>query len=119
MDPQSLVPESPVTKSLVAKSPVAESPFTDSQVTDSQVTESPFTGSMAAVSLAAASLQAMDLTTLRAVLAELRPLVLPSRFEQAQQSDGDAHVPCAGAAGGSRGRLWAGVFVGFSLDCWG
>ena len=35
-----------------------------------------------------ASLQAMDLTTLRAVLAELRPLVLPSRFEKAQQSDG-------------------------------
>ena len=35
-----------------------------------------------------ASLQAMDLTTLRAVLAELRPLLLPSRFEKAQQSDG-------------------------------
>ena len=30
----------------------------------------------------------MDLTTLRAVLAELRPLLLPSRFEKAQQSDG-------------------------------
>jgi predicted ribosome quality control (RQC) complex YloA/Tae2 family protein len=30
----------------------------------------------------------MDLTTLRAVLAELRPLMLPSRFEKAQQSDG-------------------------------
>lgn len=34
------------------------------------------------------SLQAMDLTTLLAVLAELRPLLLPSRFEKAQQSDG-------------------------------
>ena len=83
MDPQSLVPESPVTKSPVTESPVIESP-----VTESPGTESPFTVSMAAMSLAAASLQAMDLTTLRAVLAELRPLVLPSRFEKAQQSDG-------------------------------
>jgi len=33
-----------------------------------------------------ASLQAMDLTTLRAVLAELRPLVLPSRFEKASRA---------------------------------
>ena len=30
----------------------------------------------------------MDLTTLRAVLAELRPWLVPSRFEKAQQSDG-------------------------------
>jgi len=82
MDPQSLVPESPVTKSLVAESPVAESPVAGSPVPESPVTQSPFT-----VSIGAASLQAMDLTTLRAVLAELRPLVLPSRFEKAQQSD--------------------------------
>ena len=33
-------------------------------------------------------LQAMDLTTLRAVLAELRPQLLPSRFEKARQADG-------------------------------
>ena len=33
-------------------------------------------------------LQAMDYTTLRAVLAELRPQLLPSRFEKAQQPDG-------------------------------
>lgn len=32
-------------------------------------------------------LQAMDATTLRAVLAELRRVLLPSRFEKAQQSD--------------------------------
>ena len=38
--------------------------------------------------MAAQSLQAMDLTTLRAVLAELRPVLLPSRFEKAQQADG-------------------------------
>lgn len=31
-------------------------------------------------------LQPMDLTSLRAVLAELRPLLVPSRFEKAQQS---------------------------------
>jgi predicted ribosome quality control (RQC) complex YloA/Tae2 family protein len=31
------------------------------------------------------SLQAIDITTLRAVLAELRPMLLPSRFEKAQQ----------------------------------
>jgi predicted ribosome quality control (RQC) complex YloA/Tae2 family protein len=37
----------------------------------------------------ATSIQAMDVTTLRAVLAELRPLLLPSRFEKAQQTDGD------------------------------
>jgi predicted ribosome quality control (RQC) complex YloA/Tae2 family protein len=35
-----------------------------------------------------ASLQPLDATALRAVLAELRPLLLPSRFEKAQQSDG-------------------------------
>ncbi|MFZ9228961.1 MAG: Rqc2 family fibronectin-binding protein [Prochlorococcaceae cyanobacterium] len=32
-------------------------------------------------------LQAMDLTSLKAVLAELEPVVLPSRFEKAQQLD--------------------------------
>ena len=31
------------------------------------------------------AIQAMDLTTLRAVLAELRPLLVPARFEKAQQ----------------------------------
>jgi predicted ribosome quality control (RQC) complex YloA/Tae2 family protein len=34
-----------------------------------------------------AALQALDATALRAVLAELRPAVLPSRFEKAQQGD--------------------------------
>ncbi|MCT0231416.1 NFACT family protein [Synechococcus sp. CS-1324] len=38
-----------------------------------------------AAPLNATTLQAIDLTTLRAVLAELRPLLLPSRFEKAQQ----------------------------------
>jgi predicted ribosome quality control (RQC) complex YloA/Tae2 family protein len=38
--------------------------------------------------MAAAPLQAMDLTSLRAVLSELQPLLLPSRFEKAQQADG-------------------------------
>lgn len=33
-------------------------------------------------------IQAIDLTTLRAVLAELRPALLPSRFEKAQQAEG-------------------------------
>ena len=33
-------------------------------------------------------LQAMDYTSLRAVLAELRPHAVPSRFEKAQQPDG-------------------------------
>ena len=33
-------------------------------------------------------LQAMDFTSLTAVLAELRPRLLPSRFEKAQQPDG-------------------------------
>ena len=37
--------------------------------------------------MAPASLQAMDLTSLRAVLTELRPQLLPSRFEKAQQAD--------------------------------
>jgi Predicted RNA-binding protein homologous to eukaryotic snRNP len=32
-------------------------------------------------------LPAMDLTSLRAVLAELRPELVPSRFEKAQQAD--------------------------------
>jgi predicted ribosome quality control (RQC) complex YloA/Tae2 family protein len=36
---------------------------------------------------APSALQALDATALRAVLAELRPLLLPSRFEKAQQSD--------------------------------
>ena len=38
--------------------------------------------------MAAAPFQAMDLTSLRAVLSELQPQLLPSRFEKAQQSDG-------------------------------
>ena len=38
--------------------------------------------------MAAQHLQAMDLTSLRAVLAELRPQLVPSRFEKAQQADG-------------------------------
>ena len=38
--------------------------------------------------MASLPLQAMDLTSLRAVLAELQPAVLPSRFEKAQQPDG-------------------------------
>ena len=33
-------------------------------------------------------LPAMDLTSLRAALAELRPELVPSRFEKAQQADG-------------------------------
>ncbi len=37
--------------------------------------------------MAPPTLQAMDLTALRAVLAELRPQLVPSRFEKAQQSD--------------------------------
>jgi predicted ribosome quality control (RQC) complex YloA/Tae2 family protein len=37
--------------------------------------------------MAAPALQAMDLTSLRAVLWELRPALLPSRFEKAQQPD--------------------------------
>ena len=54
----------------------------------STVPESPVPRPPVTVSLVTAPLQAMDLTTLRAVLAELRPLLLPSRFEKAQQSDG-------------------------------
>ena len=38
--------------------------------------------------MAPAALQAMDLTSLRAVLSELQPLLVPSRFEKAQQADG-------------------------------
>lgn len=34
------------------------------------------------------ALQPMDVTSLKAVLAEWRPLLLPSRFEKAQQADG-------------------------------
>jgi len=37
--------------------------------------------------MAPAALQAMDLTSLRAVLHELKPQLLPSRFEKAQQAD--------------------------------
>ncbi len=37
--------------------------------------------------MAPAALQAMDLTSLRAVLSELQPLLVPSRFEKAQQAD--------------------------------
>ena len=36
---------------------------------------------------AAAALQPLDYTSLRAVLSELEPLLVPSRFEKAQQSD--------------------------------
>ena len=39
---------------------------------------------------ATSRLQAMDVTTLRAVLAEWRPLLLPSRFEKAQQASPQA-----------------------------
>jgi predicted ribosome quality control (RQC) complex YloA/Tae2 family protein len=38
--------------------------------------------------MASLPLQAMDLTSLKAVLAELRPALLPSRFEKARQADG-------------------------------
>lgn len=68
---------------MLPESPVPGSPVPESPVTVSLVTVSPVTAS-----LVTAPLQAMDLTTLRAVLAELRPLLLPSRFEKAQQSDG-------------------------------
>ena len=68
---------------MLPESPVPGSPVLESPVTVSLVTVSPVTPS-----LVTAPLQAMDLTTLRAVLAELRPLLLPSRFEKAQQSDG-------------------------------
>ncbi|MGA0021181.1 MAG: Rqc2 family fibronectin-binding protein [Vulcanococcus sp.] len=37
--------------------------------------------------MAPAAIQAMDLTSLRAVLSELQPLLVPSRFEKAQQAD--------------------------------
>ena len=37
--------------------------------------------------IASPSLQPMDLTTLRAVLWDLRPKLVPSRFEKAQQPD--------------------------------
>ena len=37
--------------------------------------------------IASTSLQPMDLTTLRAVLWDLRPKLVPSRFEKAQQPD--------------------------------
>ena len=37
--------------------------------------------------MAAASLQLMDLTSLRAVLWDLRRQLVPSRFEKAQQPD--------------------------------
>ena len=53
--------------------------------------------------MAAASLQAMDLTSLRAVLAELRPELLPSRFEKAQQSD--SHTLQLGFRT-LQGRIW-------------
>ncbi|MEN9497082.1 MAG: hypothetical protein RLZZ137_2122, partial [Cyanobacteriota bacterium] len=38
--------------------------------------------------MASLPLQAMDITSLRAVLTELRPALLPSRFEKARQADG-------------------------------
>lgn len=53
--------------------------------------------------MAAASLQAMDLTSLRAVLAELRPELLPSRFEKAQQAD--SHTVQLGFRT-LQGRIW-------------
>jgi predicted ribosome quality control (RQC) complex YloA/Tae2 family protein len=47
-----------------------------------------------------ASIQAMDATSLKAVLAELRGVVLPSRFEKAQQPDGQtAQVGLRGLTG--------------------
>ena len=48
-------------------------------------------------------LQAMDLTTLRAVLAELEPQLVPSRFEKAQQAD--AHTLQLGFRS-LEGRTW-------------
>jgi predicted ribosome quality control (RQC) complex YloA/Tae2 family protein len=48
-------------------------------------------------------LQAMDLTSLRAVLAELEPVLVPSRFEKAQQSD--AHTLQLGFRS-LEGRTW-------------
>ena len=48
-------------------------------------------------------LQAMDLTTLRAVLAELAPQLVPSRFEKAQQAD--AHTLQLGFRS-LEGRTW-------------
>ncbi len=47
--------------------------------------------------------QAMDLTTLRAVLAELEPRLVPSRFEKAQQAD--AHTLQLGFRS-LEGRTW-------------
>jgi len=49
------------------------------------------------------TLQAIDLTTLRAVLAELRPMLLPSRFEKAQQPA--AHTLQLGLRS-QQGRHW-------------
>jgi predicted ribosome quality control (RQC) complex YloA/Tae2 family protein len=48
-------------------------------------------------------LQAMDLTSLRAVLTELAPVLVPSRFEKAQQSD--AHTLQLGFRS-LEGRTW-------------
>ena len=53
--------------------------------------------------MAPVSLQAMDLTSLRAVVAELKPLLLPSRFEKAQQAD--AHTLQLGFRS-LEGRTW-------------
>ncbi len=53
--------------------------------------------------MAPAALQAMDLTSLRAVLAELRPELLPSRFEKAQQPD--SHTLQLGFRT-LKGRIW-------------
>ena len=50
--------------------------------------------------IATPSLQPMDLTTLRAVLWDLRPKLVPSRFEKAQQPDpGTIQVGCRSLKG--------------------
>jgi predicted ribosome quality control (RQC) complex YloA/Tae2 family protein len=50
--------------------------------------------------MAPSRLQAVDVTTLRAVLAEWRPLLLPSRFEKAQQSSPHTLQLCLRSLGG-------------------
>ena len=53
--------------------------------------------------IASTSLQPMDLTTLRAVLWDLRPRLVPSRFEKAQQPDpGTIQLGCRSL----KGMVW-------------
>ncbi len=59
--------------------------------------------SLAAAPSAGPLLQPLDYTSLRAVLAELEPVLLPSRFEKAQQSD--AHTLQLGLRG-LQGTQW-------------